>query len=834
MSAAEAVSAPDCEPVLLVAVDSAAPGFDRLYSYSARGTPAGTVRPGMRVAVPFGKGNRRRIGMVLKTENVSADADDGKVGGFMLKPVAALLDAEPVLTDELLMLVEWLHAHTFCTWYDAVRAVLPGGMQIRLEERYLALEPPVGVTLTQEEDNLLTMLRQAKAKQEQEAILSGDRRGEKKKLLDALEEKGCLLAVSEGRQLISDRVDRLVRLTAAFLADETAFSATEKQLSAVAVLREYGQLSVKECAYHAGVTNVVIKNLVKAGIAEIVENELLRVPRDAEVTVSTDDTVLSPQQQAAYDAVSAKIEADQPAAFLLHGVTGSGKTAVFEKLIALTLARGKQALLLIPEISLTPQVVQYFQSRFGNRVALIHSGLSLSQRFDTDKLIRRGEISLVVGTRSAVFAPLPDPGLIILDEEGERTYKSEQSPRFHAAEVARARCKYHNAVLLLASATPSLESRYLAERGVYQLLRMPERYNQAPLPEVQIVDMNEERMNGNGSPYSLALYDALRENIGRGEQSILLLNRRGYHTLLQCTKCYEPVYCPNCSVPMTYHKANGSLLCHYCGHVQPPVTVCPKCGNPQLRQMGFGTQKLEESLQELLPEARILRMDADTTMTRTAYETGFRAFANGEYDILCGTQMIGKGLDFPNVTLVGVVSVDKALFAGDFRSYERTFSLVTQVVGRGGRGKSPGRAILQTYMPEHYVLRLAAEQDYDRFYDEEMAMRRTLMFPPVCDLCVIGFSGVWEEKVKAAADRFVAIMKETLRTENLKLPLRVLGPVEAGYGRLNGKYRRRLLLKCKDTAEMRGFIRKLLADAFADPAFRGISVYADMNGDCGV
>ncbi len=573
---------------------------------------------------------------------------------------------------------------------------------------------------------------------------------------------------------------------------------------------------------------------MKAGIAESFEAELLRVPRDAQATISPDDTVLSAEQQAAYDAVAEQITAKKAAAFLLHGVTGSGKTAVFEKLIALTLRQGRQVLLLLPEIALTPQVVQYFQSRFGNRVALIHSGLSLAQRFDTDKLIRRGEISIVIGTRSAVFAPLPDIGLIILDEEGERSYKSEQSPRYHAAEAAKARAKYHNAALLLASATPSLESRYLAERGVYRLLKMTKRYNQTPLPEVTIIDMNVERMNGNGSPFSIALSDALYENLQRGEQSILLLNRRGYHTLLQCTKCYEPVYCPNCSVPMTYHKTNGSLLCHYCGHVQPPVTKCPKCGNDRMRQMGFGTQKLEESLQSLLPDARILRMDADTTMTRTAYETGFRAFANHEYDILCGTQMIGKGLDFPNVTLVGVVSVDKALFAGDYRSYERTFSLVTQVVGRGGRGSHAGRAILQTYMPDHYVLNLAAEQDYDRFYAEELSLRRALMFPPICDLCVIGFSGIAAERVRIAANRFVEILAEQVRVQNLKLPLRVLGPVEAGYGKLNGKYRRRVLLKCKNTAEMRAFIRSLLEAAYSDKAFGGISVFADMNGDCGV
>ena len=832
MSAVSAygISDPEAPLTVRVALDAAAFGYDQLYSYTAGGDIAEKLRCGMRVAVPFGMGNRRRIAMVLAVSGTPQPEEQGRT----LKPVAALLDAEPVLTDELLMLVEWLHAHTFCTWYDAVRAVLPGGMQLRLEERYVPLDAPVGVKLTQKEQNFLSMLQLAKSVQERDSLLQSDGDAEKQKLLESLVKKGCLLAVSEGKRLLGDSTQKMVRLSAAFLADETAFRPTPKQSAAVSILRAHEALSVKECAYLSGVTEAVINNLIKAGIAEPFTAELLRVPRDAQATVSPDDTVLSAQQQAAYDAAAACILARKAAAFLLYGVTGSGKTAVFEQLIALTLRQGRQVLLLIPEISLTPQVVQYFQSRFGNRVALIHSGLSLRQRFDTDKLIRRGEISIVIGTRSAVFAPLPDIGLIILDEEGEHSYKSEQSPRYHAAEVARARAGYHNAVLVLASATPSLESRYLAERGVYQLLTMTQRYNQAPLPAVTIVDMNEERMNGNGSPFSEALSTALYENLQRGEQSILLLNRRGYHTLLQCTKCYEPVYCPNCSVPMTYHKTNGSLLCHYCGHVQPPVTKCPKCGNDRLRQMGFGTQKLEEELQALLPDARILRMDADTTMTRTAYETGFRAFANHEYDILCGTQMIGKGLDFPNVTLVGVVSVDKALFSGDYRSYERTFSLVTQVVGRGGRGSSPGRAILQTYMPDHYVLNLAAAQDYDRFYAEEIAMRRALMFPPVCDLCVIGFAGLWEEKVRIASERFVEILRDTVNRTQLKLPLRVLGPVEAGYGRLNGKFRRRLLLKCKNTAEMRGFIRSLLEQAYADRAFSDISVFADMNGDCGV
>lgn len=814
--------------IIQVALDAAAFGYDLLYSYTAYADWAEKIVPGMRVAVPFGRGNRRRLAMVLRVGHEPAEE------GVVLKPIAALLDPEPVLTAELLMLVSWLHEHTFCTWYDAVRAVLPGGLQIRLEERYLPLEPPVGVKLTEKESNFLRMMQLAKSQRERDVLVQDEDSAEKQKILASLVQKGCLLAVSEGKQLIGDSTKKMVRLSAGYLEDASVYRPTPKQAQAVRILQEHEALSVKECAYFAGVGETVVQNLVKSGIAEFYEAELLRVPRDAQVTVDPSDTVLSAEQQAAYDAAAAEIMAKKAAAFLLYGVTGSGKTAVFEQLIALTLKQNRGVLLLIPEISLTPQVVQYFQSRFGNRVALIHSGLSLAQRLDTDKLIRRGEVQIVIGTRSAVFAPLPDIGLIILDEEGEHSYKSEQSPRYHAAEVAKARAKYHNAVLMLASATPSLESRYLAERGVYRLLKMTKRYNQAPLPSVSIVDMNEERANGNGSPFSAALSEALYENLQRGEQSILLLNRRGYHTLLQCTKCYEPVYCPNCAVPMTYHKTNGSLLCHYCGHVQPPVTVCPKCGNDHLRQMGFGTQKLEEELQTLLPDAKILRMDADTTMTRTAYETGFRAFANHEYDILCGTQMIGKGLDFPNVTLVGVVSVDKALFAGDYRSYERTFSLVTQVVGRGGRGKRRGRAILQTYMPDHYVLNLAAEQDYDRFYTEELSLRRALTFPPVCDLCVFGFSGIWEEQVRIAAERFVEILAETVRQQNLRLPLRVLGPVEAGYGRLNGKYRRRVLLKCKNTAEMRAFIRLLMKQAYADKAFVNVSLFADMNGDCGV
>ena len=547
-----------------------------------------------------------------------------------------------------------------------------------------------------------------------------------------------------------------------------------------------------------------------------------------------DDIVLSQEQQNAHDKILAQLFERKPAAFLLHGVTGSGKTSVFEKLIWDTVRLGRSAIMLIPEIGLTPQVLDRFRSLFGERVAVIHSGLSLGQRYDEYKRIKRGDADIVIGTRSAVFAPLSNIGLIIIDEEGERTYKSESSPRYYTHDVAKHRCAEHNAVLLLASATPSVESYYLAEKGVYRLLEMKKRYSSTPLPEESIVDMNIERGDGNKTEFSRKLADEINLNLKNGEQTILLLNRRGYHTIISCCDCYQPVYCPNCSVPLTYHKKNGKLMCHYCGYASEPVKVCPNCGSERLKSMGFGTQRLEEDLAAYFPSARILRMDADTAFSRYSYENSFNAFRRGEYDIMVGTQMIGKGLDFPNVTLVGVLSVDKALYAGDFRSYERTFSLITQVVGRGGRGRNPGRAVLQTFMPDHYVMNLAAQQDYKRFYDEEIAIRRAMIFPPLCDMCIFCFSGVSESAVSLAADAVLALMGSKLRELSPKTPVRVLGPVRGAYGRINGKFRYRIIMKCKNNAEIRGLISSVLVDSAKIKEMKNITLYADMNGDAGV
>lgn len=807
------------------AVSGTSYSFDMLFSYRI---PVGmAVREGCRVLVPFGRGNRRRVGVVMRI----SDGDESS-----LKPLSALIDPEPVVNDELLKLAEYLHDHTFCTYYDGVKTMLPPAMGVRAKESFRLVKGFSSVeTLSEGARELWSILSSA----EDESILTEfleNHIAEKGRLLvDELTEAGALSSANVFKQTVGDASVRMIRLSDRYLSDPQSFKLTPKQKKAAEFLKNWGAASVKEAAYMCGFTEFVIKRLVANGAAEEYDAEILRSVEDGSVErIDPDSTILSEEQRSVHDEVFSQIKAKKASVFLLHGVTGSGKTSVFEKLINDTVKLGRRALLLIPEIGLTPQMLTRFRSLFGERVAVIHSGLSLGQRLDEYKRIKRGDADIIIGTRSAVFAPVSDLGLIIIDEEGERSYKSESSPRYLAHDIAKKRCGYHGAVLLLASATPSVESCYLAEKGVYKLLEMKKRYNEGSLPEVTIVDMNEERMAGNPSEFSQKLVEEVNVNLKKGEQSILLLNRRGFHTIISCIDCYQPIYCPNCSVPLTFHKKNGKMMCHYCGFAEEPRKKCPVCGSERLKSMGFGTQRLEDELNSLFPSARILRMDADTTFSRYSYEKGFTAFKKGEYDIMVGTQMIGKGLDFPNVTLVGVLSIDKALYAGDFRSYERTFSLITQVVGRGGRGNRRGRAILQTFMPDHYVMNLAAAQDYRGFYNEEISIRRALIFPPVCDMCILCFAGDDEQSVKIGTEAIMQLMEKRLWELQPKTPVRVLGPVRASYGRLNGKFRYRIIMKLKNTAEMRSFISKILVEGMKLKEMKKITFYADINGDVGV
>lgn len=807
-----------------VAVWDTAYSFDQLFTY----TSFEIVKAGCRVAVPFGWNNSKRMGMVMEVSETSEPLDT------RLKSVAFIMDDEPLLNEEQLELVRWMKETSFCTYSDAIRTILPAGMQIQIYQRAQLAEKMPEADLTKQESRLLAFLKEAKSQRSFDRLLQSEGNPEKQKAVDGLFEKGMLVMSDYAKQKVGSSGVKMLTLADDYAEIMTRVRITPKQKKLIQLLEEQPVLSEKEACYLCGVTSAVVKSSAKSGVVRCYTSENFRDIPEIREQRNPQDIVLSDIQQAAYEQVLSSVKDERPQCFLLHGVTGSGKTSVFQRLIDDTIRMGKQVILLVPEIALTPQIVGEFCSLFGEQVTVIHSELSLGQRTDAYKRICSGDAKIIIGTRSAVFAPVKELGLIIVDEEGERAYKSDSAPRYHAIEVAKKRCRTHCATLLLASATPSVESYYYARKGTYRLLEMKQRYADMPLPAVTVVDMNEERLMGNSTEFSDELMIALRENLKAGEQSILLLNRRGYHTIISCCDCNSPVYCPDCSVPMTYHKINDSLMCHYCGHTEEMTESCKVCGGTRMRKMGFGTQTLEEALAEAVPDARILRMDADTTMSRYSYEEKFSAFARGEYDIMVGTQMIGKGLNFPNVTLVGVLSVDKALFAGDFRSYERTFSLITQVVGRGGRGDKPGRAILQTFMPEHYVLRLAADQNYEDFYQEEIALRRALVFPPVCDICVLGFVSTSEESAAAAAQYAAQCVTEIIRQTGFSKPLRVLGPMPFAYGKIGGKYRYRMILKCKNTAEYRDLIREILKAVYGRREFSKVHVYADMNGDIGI
>lgn len=803
----------------MVALSGAAYSYDKLYSYSVEEFPHAAA--GMRVLVSFGRGGNSRIGLIVRMGEISSKE-------HKIKPLLQIMDSEPVLSDEMLDLLEWLKENTFCTYFDALGALLPAGLKLRICAGYEILEPPPDVPLEKAEEELLTRMKRAKSRLAKSKCIEFS----PEILINSLISKGFISETYTAERGINDSTIKMLRLSGKYTSNSENFMLTPSQKKIVNLLLENGSLSVKEACYMAGVTRAVVTNLLKSGAVQEYEQENLRIPLTGEKGIGTNSIILSEHQQTVFDSIASNLDAVTPRAeaFLLHGITGSGKTSIFAKLAGRVLESGRQVLFLIPEISLTPQTVAYFMSLFGDTVAVMHSSLTLSRRLDEYKRVKRGEAGIVVGTRSAVFAPLDNIGLIIIDEEGESSYKSESSPRYSTVSVARHRCRVHNATLLLASATPSIDSYYLAQKGVYNLLELNCRYSGAPLPSVKIIDMSFERQNGNYSCFSETLIDEVNSNISRGEQSILLLNRRGYNTSVTCADCSKIIFCNNCSIPLTYHRTNESLMCHYCGFVCGS-SKCPECGGERLRPSGTGTQRLEEELSIFFPDARILRMDADTAINAFAYEQKFRDFADGKYDILLGTQMIGKGLNFPNVTLVGVLSVDKSLFYGDFRSYERTFSLIAQVVGRGGRSDKVGRALLQTFMPDHYVLQLASMQDYRRFYNEEISLRRTLVYPPICDICVIGISGVLDKDASDASAAIIKLLKDKIIKEKPTFPLRVLGPVKAAHEKINGKYRYRIIIKCKNNYELRSFISSILIAAGKNKSVARCSIFADINGD---
>lgn len=808
-----------------IAVNNTSYGYDKLYSYRVPVEWTSAVELGKRVLVPFGNGNRKRIGIILEIyEDMAVNAK--------IKPISAIIDEESMINAEMLKMILWLKETTFCTYFEAVKTILPSGLSFQLTQKYVLNSEASADDLSDDERQLYQFLVQSKNAKEFDNLLDIAENPQKEKVVKSLLEKGIISESDCLKRKIKDETIRMICLSDDYLNAEQPAKLSIKQKQVVDLLEQNQSASIKEICYLCNVTSTVITNLCKKNILREFDYEYIRVP-DVSVTEQIADIHLTKHQQSVFDGISELISKQKPAGALLRGVTGSGKTSVFLKLIEYTLKIGKQAVMLVPEIALTPQMVQKFQNIFGETVAVIHSNLSLSQRMSEFKRVRSGQAQIVVGTRSAVFAPFDNIGLIIMDEEGERSYKSESSPRYNTRDVAKKRCAEHNAVLLMASATPSVESYFFAKNNRYSLFELTERYTDAGLPDVRIVDMNNEMDKGVTGNFSDELLDELHYNLEHHEQSILLLNRRGYHTHVSCPSCREPLVCPNCSIPLTYHRINGQLMCHYCGYSKELDSACPSCGYEHLKLTGAGTQKLENELSENFPDARILRMDTDTTYSRYAYEKNFTAFANGEYDVMVGTQMIAKGLDFPNVTLVGVMSVDKTLFAGDFRSYERTFSLITQVVGRSGRGEKPGRALLQTFVPEHYVLNLASQQDYIAFYNEEITLRKALIYPPFCDIYVVGFTSLIDSAARKCAGIFLNMLRDKINSENAAFPLRVLGPSPYSYVKMNGKYRYKIIMKCKNTFKFRQFISGILEETYHRKEFSNVSVIMDINGDIG-
>ena len=723
-----------------VAVSNATFHFDKLYTYAVMPDQQDTVRLGSMVLVPFGRGSRARMGVVL--------ACDAEPESAKLKFLFDVAPASACLTPELLRLVHFLKERTFCTYYEAVKAVIPYGAQYK---------PTVA------EDGVTPVLQKQLVRHTENVY----------KLVGTLPPKP---------------------------------RPTAKQLAAVALLA--GGERTLSALEEKGISRAVLDNLCAKGVLECSKVNK-SIDLYSSIPLKNEPILLTEEQQAAYDALLPGLEDAAPHSALLYGVTGSGKTLVFLKLIEHCLQMGRRALVLVPEISLTPQMILRLKSQFGKRVAVQHSALNHTERLLQWQMIQDGGADIVVGTRSAIFSPLENIGLVIIDEEQEHTYRSESAPRYSAHEAARQRAAENGALLLLASATPSTESYYAAQHGRTQLVRLTKRYGGNPLPKVQIVDMRAELASGNPREISLAMEDAIRHNLEAGKQTILLLNRRGYQTVAQCEDCREVLKCQKCSVPMVYHKSAHKLLCHYCGsQLDPPPARCPACGG-KLQYRGFGTQKAEEELAKLFPEARILRMDQDTTAAKDAHEKLLAKFARHEYDIMVGTQMVAKGLDFEDVTLVGVLGIDSLLFAQGFRAYETVFSLVTQVVGRSGRAKDPGFAIIQTTDPDNPVLNLAAAQDYDAFFEQEIAYRKLGLYPPFCGLCVVGFAGPKESEVARASARFAALLGRQAAKQP-DLPLRVLGPTPGSIEKINDSYRYKLTVKCRNDRRFRNLIRETL------------------------
>jgi len=810
-----------------IAVSGVPYAADRPYIYLIPAALSDAVRAGMRVTVPFGRGNRRTEGFVL--EVCEGEAESG------CKPLEAVLDDSPLMDAEQLRLVRWMKARYFCTYYDAVKTILPSGVWFRYRELWRlaeGLDPEAALAGLPPESAEARLLRELAAVGEAETDALAKLGGAD--TLRALRSLRGRVLVTVRRIAVRTVGDKTLRMVSLAMEPEEALAAVERRRASASVryavvelLCAQGTLTSSDVYDQTGASLRTLRSLEKDGIIALSKREALRVA--AYAPADAPPIVLNGEQESAFETLDTLARSGSTKAALLHGVTASGKTLVYIRLIQETLARGRTALLLVPEIALTPQIMAKFTAYFGDSVAMLHSGLQLTERYDQWKRIRRGDVRVVLGTRSAVFAPLQNIGLVVMDEEQEGTYTSENPPRYQTRDIAQFRCAQYGALLLLGSATPTVETSYYARSGRYQAVCLRRRYNEQSLPEVTIADMRQELRAGNSGILSAPLRAELAANLERGEQSILFLNRRGNARMLLCGACGAVPECPRCSVPLTYHSANGRLMCHYCGFSRPAFDRCPDCGS-EMHPVGAGTQKVEEELRAAFPGVELLRMDADTVGAAHRHETLLRQFEQEKIPILLGTQMVAKGLDFEHVTLVGVLAADLSLYVDNYRAAERTFSLLSQVVGRAGRGSKRGRAVIQTYTPENDVIRAAAAQDYESFYQSEIRMRRLRRYPPFADLFTLTVTGIDEAQVlRACISLRDALRLAVERPELRELEPEVLGPAGAPVVKVNNRYRYRIYIVAKNTPKLRQLVSEFLFAFHRHSENRSLDIFADCN-----
>ncbi len=797
---------------------------DKPFDYEIPEPLCEKVKAGSFVLIPFGNSNKRVLGLVHGFSDES--------GIRRLKPIVEVVDSMPALSDESLKMCEFVSERCFCSTGTALKAVMPSSV-VQSARLCYSVKTDADISDDINEKTLAVLSFIKENESVTDAKLEAEFGEDAKVAIKALEKLGAIEKTSSDSTEKGDKYEKFVSLLIDITDEsEECASLSPKQLMLAEYLAEYGELSQSDILSKLPITVSVINSMAKKGYVAVEKRAVMRSPFSElfEDEAPAREVTLQGEQIEAYERLDALYSSGKAKAALLFGITGSGKTMVMKKLIDRVIRDGRKVIMLLPEIALTPQAVKIFISFYGRRVAVFHSGLSAGERHDAWKAVQNGDIDLVIGTRSAVFAPIRNLGLIIIDEEQESSYKSDIAPKYHAKDIARFRCGYNNAMLLLASATPAVESFYKAEKGDYELIKMTKRYGKAVLPDTIIADMRYNLCDGTDiiSKQLLAEIAVRKEH---REKSVLFLNRRGYHVFMSCRNCGETVMCPNCSVSLTLHRSkSGSerLMCHYCGYTVKPPEACPSCHEKALRYFGLGTQKIEDALEKALPGVKSVRMDADTTVGKMSHKKIIDEFTKEETDILIGTQMVTKGHDFKGVTLVGILSADMSLHSDDFRANERTFSLITQCAGRAGRTEKKGLAIIQTYSPKNPVINFASNQDYEGFYKDEIAIRRKMVFPPFCDFAVFNLHSVSEHELLSCATALRKTLDEKRAREYTDVGIVVFGPFEAGIYRLNNSFRVKIVIKCKNNRRTRELFSDVLRTV-SKTAPKNVNIGIDIN-----